>query len=432
MDWSVRELVRRGSGGPAALLGAGAVNGLAAYAFIILGVRTFGADDFAPVAVVWSLWAIGAAGITSPLQHWAIHTARVTGSERPMAARRQRLVVGAVGIAAVVWLASSPTRDVLFAATSPVYPAVAAAVVITATLAGYVRGVLGGRDRFVALAGSLVGDGLLRLGLLVLVVVTGLGVEAAAVAIPAGTLVVVCWTSTARLEDHRDQTSPAPPLGVLSIAFLLLHTLLNAPPVLASAQQADPEVVSSLFAAFAVFRAPFLLLTTLSTKVSYALASWVGRSASAELERFRRAVAATTVGISVVGWLLGAAPADWVLALVYGPEVRLPEGSGPAIVAGSATSLGVLLLMLLLASRDRTQASLRPLVVALAISAALSILGPGGVGARIALGFLAGQVTAFCLLLQADLRAARNREETGTDAHRPTVRDPRDLGREAP
>lgn len=389
-----------------ALAGGGIVSGLAAYAFTVLGLRVFGPVAFAPVAVLWSLWALAVAGVSFPLQHWIIQAVRGARSDEPLLRRRLSLIAVVVAVSVLAGLATWAGRHSLFGSSAWLYPVAASGIVVTAGLSGYVRGVLGSRGRFGALSGSVVADGTLRLLLAVAIVIAGLGVGGLALAIPIASLVVVLWSSTFRLSASGHEMVGRPVRsgpGALAGSFLVLHLLLNAPPVVAAAIGAEPDVVSSLFAAFALFRAPFLLMSVLGTKVSYLLATNAAEGQVHRLTRFRHAVAAATAGGFVIGGLLGGTPALWALQLVYGPEVSLATLEGRLILSGSVAAVGVLMLMLLVSARGASSSSLVPLLAGTAGSAAWVVLAsPLDPGLRVSSGFLVGVVTVLLGLLWAD------------------------------
>jgi hypothetical protein len=401
----------------AALLGAGIFSGLSAYAFVIVGVRAFGAEAFAPIAVVWSLWAVAMAGVSTPLQHWIIQTVRVTRSEIPVRSRVPTLSGVVLAVSALVTIAAWFARSPLYGSDASTYPVVTGAVIATGALGGYVRGTLGARNQFAALSATLASDGALRFGLVVAAIAVGLGVDAAAMAIPAASLVVLCWPSAFRLSsDSTTVAEDTPRLGALVVAFLLLHFVLNIPPVLAAILDAAPEVVSSLFATFALFRAPFLVASVFATRVSFTLAGLAAHDDNDALDRFRRSVSAITVGAMALGLLFGTAPARFAIRLIYGPEVTLRAMEGPAIVAGSAASVGALMFVLLLAARGRARWSIPPLLIGVMGGVSWSLFAPGAPGERVAGGFLVGQSLLLIALMLAERRLGPGRNQ---DASRP-------------
>ena len=44
-------------------------------------VPNFGPEGFAPISVLWSIWAMSVAVITFPVQHWVIRTIETDGDE---------------------------------------------------------------------------------------------------------------------------------------------------------------------------------------------------------------------------------------------------------------------------------------------------------------------------------------------------------------
>ena len=102
----------------AVLVGTG-VSGIAAYLYIAIGSRTYGDVAMAPVAVLWTFWAVSVALFMFPLQHWAIRQISVDGDLRGVGGTVPRVAVVVTGAAAllagVAWFAS----DRLFGSSDP-------------------------------------------------------------------------------------------------------------------------------------------------------------------------------------------------------------------------------------------------------------------------------------------------------------------------
>ena len=135
-----------GGGSPA--LVAGSVGaGLAAYAFVVLGTRAYGSVAFSSVAQVWTIWFVGAAALTFPLQHWIIDTRTKDGDlirvRRALPRIGATVTLAALGLGAL----SFAFDERLFASSSLSYPLAVAGVIFGAGLLGVLRGLLGGEGR---------------------------------------------------------------------------------------------------------------------------------------------------------------------------------------------------------------------------------------------------------------------------------------------
>lgn len=386
---------------------AGLISGLTAYGFVVVTVRVFGAQAVAPVTVLWSLWAVATAGVSYPLQHWIIRTITIVGSERSIRMRSLPLVSVVLVVACLAGSAAWGARMALFGSPSALYPILTGAVVATSGLWGYVRGVLGGRGRFLAMSLTVATDGAFRLLLLLLAVVFGLKIEAVAMAIPAGSLVAVAWLSTFRLSPigPRDGLT-SPRNGSLVGAFLLLHTMLNAPPIFAAAMGASSESVTSLFAAVTVFRAPFLIVSVVATRITYVLSRSVEQERWDTLNSFRHWVLAMTALAMIIGGLSGMALGQGVLQFLFGTEIMVSPLNGFSIAAASLASIGVLLLVLLLASRGRASSTHLPLLAGVVAGAMWTLVPLGTVATQAGGGFLVSIGVSLLALCFTDWRVS--------------------------
>ena len=154
--------MRRWMGDGAWLLGGAAVNGLAAYAYLALGTRHYGATDFSGVSVLWSIWAVTGAAVVFPIQHEVTRRLESGRGEAPV----RDIVVPLVAtvlvlsllVTAVAWALAEP----LFGSDRIVNPLMAGWIVAGAGLSGLVRGALGGRRRFVATGMAIAAENLAR------------------------------------------------------------------------------------------------------------------------------------------------------------------------------------------------------------------------------------------------------------------------------
>ena len=107
----------------AALALGSALNGVLGYGVFALTTRGLGAVDAAPVAVLWSLWALCGAAVTFPLQH--LLTA--AGPTRAVAGRDLAgLAATVVGVAVVLGLVTGLLREPLFGRSGPAFPVLSA------------------------------------------------------------------------------------------------------------------------------------------------------------------------------------------------------------------------------------------------------------------------------------------------------------------
>ncbi|MGH3347809.1 MAG: hypothetical protein ACRDO4_12585, partial [Nocardioides sp.] len=248
---------RRGTG----LLLAGSIaSGILAYVFFALVTRALGAEPAAPVAVLWAWWSFAAAAFTFPVQHWISRTAATAAGE---AAVRRGLphVVGLVtGVSAVAGVVAWLARERLFGPDGTWFPLLVVAVGISSGAIGLARGVLSGRHRFGAVGAGLVVENGLRC--LVAGVLMGAGNDEPAaygLALLAGYAAVVVSPSALvpRATGSGASVDPLAFVSGTSAGQLLAQGTLTGGPVLLAAVGGAPYEVTALFAALALFRAPY-------------------------------------------------------------------------------------------------------------------------------------------------------------------------------
>ena len=119
----------------------------------------------------------------------------------------------------------------------------------------------GGRERYAALAGSLVAENALRAALVAALLLAGVTDPVAyGLCLTAGPLVAVLWPSSLRFGAGVSGTGGADPIAFLTgaaAAQVIGQTVLTGGPVLLALLGGAPADVTSMFAALALFRAPY-------------------------------------------------------------------------------------------------------------------------------------------------------------------------------
>ncbi len=242
------------------------VSGLLAYAVFALVTHGLGAAAAAPVAVLWTYWAFAGAAFTFPIQHWITRSLAAGHEAEPRrAAGRVALVVG--GCAVVLGLLAWLGREQLFRRDDAAFPAMVALVTLGSAVVGAVRGALGGRERFGAVAVSLVAENGVRCVLVAALLLAGVEDPVAhGLCVVAGSVVVVAaWPSALRFPVPG--AAPSAPAGTAPLVFLsgaassqlVGQAVLTGGPVVLALLGGSPAQVTSLFAALALFRAPYLV-----------------------------------------------------------------------------------------------------------------------------------------------------------------------------
>ena len=240
------------------LIVASVVNGLAAYGFAALGLRVFGPERFAPVAIVWSIWALAVAATTFPLQHWINWRARDRqgiGLGASDADPHRRVRAGGVarygrhrGFDAP---ASQGDRRMDRSHRR------AGVDVGSAGFGG--GGVLAAKGDYRGVAVAIGGENLARLVIGSIVVAVGGGVLAFGWALAAGPLVLLPLLGRLGTGPAGVRVPILSGLGGLTVAVLVAQVFVQLSPLAAEWLDADADSVSAVFATFALFRAPVLM-----------------------------------------------------------------------------------------------------------------------------------------------------------------------------
>ena len=395
-------------------LAAGSVlSGLLAYVFFAASTRGLGAAEAAPVAVLWSYWGFAAAGLTFPVQHWITRTAAVAGEGAVRAAwgTPLRLVTVVVVISGVgAWL----LREPLFGGDAR-FAVLIALVGVGAAGMGVVRGLLAARRRYEAVGALLVAENLVRcVAALVLVALDVDDPGAYGVALLLGYAACAGWVSAWRTEPGPGPAVPVGEprstgsfLGGAAGAQVVAQAVLTGGPVLLAVLGGSPAEVTALFAALALYRAPYTVLLGQVAQATGALARLVDARSLDRLQRVDRAVlAATVVGVGV-GAAVGAWLGPWLVSLVFGPDVRIEQGVSVALAAGSVLALVTLVQGVVLLAHGVPQWTLVAWLLALVPAASVVLAAPGRPTTTIATAFVVAEGAAWLLLVAATHRARR-------------------------
>ena len=388
------------------------VSGLLAYVLFALITRSLGSQAAAPVSVLWTEWAFAGAAFTFPIQHWVTRTLAAGGEGVVRRAAPQvSLMVAAVAtvLGLLAWLA----RESLFHRSDAWFPVMVALIALGSTVIGVTRGGLGGRRRFEAVAWSLVAENGLRCVLVAGLLAAGVTDPVAlGLCLVAGQLVVVLWPSALRFS--RTSTAAVEPVGPLAfltaaaVAQLISQTVLTGAPVLLALTGGTAREVTVLFAALALFRAPYMVALGSVPQLTVRVTQ---RSLAGEHHALRallRGLLGVTVVAALLAGVFGAWAGPWVLRLVFGHSVVLSPSHASVVAVGCTVAVANLVLMVMALGQDRPASSTRAWVVA-TVSGAVGFVLLGGaapVTAAVAC-FLVAEVAALAALSVVAMRATR-------------------------
>jgi O-antigen/teichoic acid export membrane protein len=145
--------------------------------------------------------------------------------------------------------------------------------------------------------------------------------------------------------------------------------VLTGGPVVLALNGGSAAEVTILFAALALFRAPYQVALVVVARVTGGLTTRYVSGDVAAIRRGRRGLLmATLVGVPV-GAALGGLLGPWLMPLIFGAGVELSSGDCAVLAAGSTVALTNLMLTVMLMAQGRTWAVLRGWLVGMVAAA---------------------------------------------------------------
>jgi O-antigen/teichoic acid export membrane protein len=395
----------------AGLAAGSVVSGLLAYVFFALVTRALGAVAAAPVSVLWGWWGFAGAALTFPLQHWISRSVTAHGGERVLRDMAGRMAAAVVGPALVAGLLAWLARDPLFGRDGLAFPLLAVAVALGSGLLGVVRGTLTARRRFGAVGGSLaVENGLRCVAALALLLADVDDPVAYGGCLIVGYLAAAVWPSSLRFGRGGTPAGAGATMALVrgvGLGQLFAQLALTGGPILLALAGGAPADVTALFAALALFRAPYTLAIGLVAPLTGRLTSLVVQDREQTLRRFRTAVVLTAAVVAVVAAGLGAWVGPPLMELVFGEGIRL-DGTLTAVLAvGTVFAMTTLVLTLLAVARGRSRVLLRAWLLGAVPGAVLFAVSGQPLVERTCWTFLVVEATVAVWLVAEDLTAGR-------------------------
>jgi O-antigen/teichoic acid export membrane protein len=391
-----------------ALVAGTVVNGLSIYVVAAVGTRAYGPETFAPVSVLWTFWAVSAAVLTFPLQHWVIHRVEADGHEGGVRSSLPTLGSATLMLAVILAIAAWIGRSPLFGDDRLVWPALVALLTVVAALTGLVRGVLASRRRFVATAVAIGSENLIRLLAGLTVVALG-GSEAwYGVALLSGVLVVGMWPSVVYLHGPQLRVPLAGYLGGLAGGTVLAQIALTSGPAVLSAIGGAAASVTGLFVTMALFRAPYLMSLGVANMITGPLTALTTEGNRPRLRRLLLAIGVATVALAVLAGAGAYVVGPSLVDLVFGRGTSPPRFVVALVAAGSALALGTLATTLMAIAGGRTGLVAAWWAVALAVAALVLLRLMAEPSLAVAAAFLTAQTAAFISMAAFQLGALRS------------------------
>jgi hypothetical protein len=294
-------------------------------------------------------------------------------------------------------------RESFFHSGEKVFPALVGVVALGSAFIGLVRGVLVARHRLVATGLCLVGENGLRcMGAAVLV---GLGTNspvACGCTLASGQLVGLFWPSTLRLAGPADRAANGSWhlfVGPAAIGQTLSQTVLTGAPVVLALSGAPPGEVTGLFAALALFRAPYSLAIGGLAHLTGVVTSLVASGNHHAIAHVRRALLLGVPAVAALAWALGVWLGPTLVSLVFGSGVHVNAEAAGLIALGSAVALGGLAASVLVMAMLQTSAMVWAWAAGMLVAAVTLLAGDPASAVGVAWAFTGAELTAFVLLM---------------------------------
>lgn len=376
------------------LAGGAILSGLAAYAFLAVGTRILGPQDFAPISVLWSLWAMSAAAITFPLQLWIIRAVEAEEGEGGVWAAMPRLWLWTVAACVLAAGGAFAARELLFGQAHAAFIPMVALLPLGSVLMGLVRGMSASRSRYAGTAAAILGENVVRL-LVLLVVREAGGSPGVGWALMSGFLIAVFFPAAFRhvRPPHGHPPTGTGLLGGLAVGNSTAQVVLTSAPVVLSVLGGRAREVTAVFTALAILRIPYMLSLGLANRITGPLTRMV-LDRPGLLDRMERWLMPAAAAFAGLGGGLGVIVLPLVTEVVFGLELRLGAATTGMLTAGSILALANLLQMLVLVSRRHQVILVRSWLLALLVGAA-ALAAPLPLSGRIAVAFVVAEATAM-------------------------------------
>lgn len=397
------------------MLAAGSVlSGLLAYVFFAAMTRGLGPVAAAPVSVLWTYWTFAAAALTFPVQHWiarSVAAQAVEGAVRQALPRVASVMVAtAMAAGALAWAA----RDALFHRDDVWFPLMLTGVTLGSGFVGVVRGALAARGRFTSLAAQIMSENAVRcLGAIVLLTLDVQSAVAYGLCLVCGALTGLWWPSSLRFSAHpRIEERHESSLAFLSRASsgqLLAQAILTGSPVLLTLGGGTALQVTTLFAALALFRAPYTFGLGVVPQLTGTLTRMVVNGRRAPLRWMVGLILVATAFNVVVGAAVGATVGGPLVELVFGEEVTLPRPLLVLVAVGSAFALSNLFVTVVVMAQNRPGAVARAWLLGAFAAGTCFVLAGLPPLDRTCVAFVAAESVAFAILTVSVVRGTDRR-----------------------
>ena len=392
----------------------GALAGLGAYLFQIVGTRALGEADYAPISVLWTIQYLVLSTVLVSIET-VVTRDTLAQRERADGAGRQpprvwrTIVVVAVTLSAVCWLA----RDALLGGSADLALVVGLMVVSLGAFV-IVRGRLAGAGRFKRYGLVTAAESLSRLGFAAVALSLSATVRSLAWILPLGGAVAAwCGRGGRRGSDNpaptvapaglaagQQATGSGGSLAAITTANVVTQVLLAGGPLVLVVLGASPAEVSIFFVTVTAARVPVVL--ALGGVLSRLLPTFRKLARHEEGRRLRAVAVQITAAaalLAAVGAAAAAVVGSRVVALLFGATFAPPAAVVAGITAAVVLATAGMLLNQVVVAQEREQRLLVPWLLAVAAAVLTLVVTEGLPPQRVTTAFVVAEVVALAGLL---------------------------------
>lgn len=371
------------------------VGGLSAYLFHALGGRGLGADDYAPIGVMWTGAFIAVAVLYMPLEQWV--TRETARRRNPLAGGRRLIVTVAAAAMAGSGLATGLT-------VSPLTEEAGTHVLqMLVLMGGYGcfwvgKGMLQGKGRYRQVGWLLCAEGLVRLAVQWVVLAAEGGAIGLGWAMAAAPWCVFAFGFWRGGEADVPTSTGAFFVNKYVMGALASHILVAGAPLAVAYMGGGAAAVSLVFIVFVLFRAPLTLMYSLQGRILPPLVRMVGRGEDESLRRLGGRLWTGSVGLALLAGLVGYLVGPGAVRLLMGSDFAPSAVLTALVAAGTAMAAGVQLLAQILVAGSRTGRLATAWAAGLAAAVLVAWLSPWGPVVAVAAGFCSGEAVALLVV----------------------------------
>jgi O-antigen/teichoic acid export membrane protein len=375
----------------------GLIGAIGAYIFQLVGGRSLGTEEFAPVSLLWTTFFIIATILLVPVEQYVT---------REVASGRKALPTDLKPTAIVVVIGSvlgggfvALTLDDLFRG-DPQYILQIVLLMVGYALLFVGKGVLAGRRRFGGVGWILIVETTARLlaGVAAVVFIANAPSLGWAMVIGGFSVLALRWWKHDRGSPDQAPTPAASFLTGYSGGTSSSQILLAGAPLAVAALGGSDALISVTFFTFTIFRAPLTLIFALQGRVLPFLVGLAGDARKADLARIARMVLLGGVVLTVlgaaVGWLIGPE----VMVLLFGEEAEPSRIVASLAAGGVMAAAAAQITSQVLVAEGRTSRLAWAWFGGLLVAIVVLLLTSGAPDTRVAIAFISGEAIALFLM----------------------------------